>query len=222
MTLNKRNMQKEIIPAVLVDDFEEFQERVEEAERFAETVQWDIMDGQFVENQTFSDIAALQQVDTVLSVEVHLMVENPEELLDELAQAGIDRVIVHGEAAEDLPGLIEKMKSYEFEVGVALNPETEVEEIEEVIDQLDQVLVMTVIPGAGGQSFMEDQLAKVRLLREKYPELHIGVDGGVNQATIQKAKEAGANRFCVNSAIFASPDPANAYAVLLSLVENGD
>ncbi len=212
-------MQNEVIPAILVDDFDEFEERVQEAEGFAETIQWDIMDGQFVENQTFADVSALSQVDTTLSVEAHLMVENPEELLEDLSQAGIERVIVHAEACDDLTSLVEKMRSYEFEVGVALNPETPIEEIEEVIDDLDQVLIMTVVPGASGQAFMDQQLVKVKALREKYPELNIAVDGGVNLATIQKARMAGANRFCVNSAIFTSPDPANAYTVLCNMVE---
>lgn len=211
-------MKYEIIPAILVETLDEFNERIEVAEDFAETVQWDVMDGQFVEQETFNDPKSLEHVDTTLSIEAHLMVDNPEEIIEPLAKAGIDRVIVHAESTDNLQGLIERMKNFDYEVGVALSPETDVSEISEVIDDLDVVLVMTVIPGASGQSFMTDQLEKVKELRESYPELNIAVDGGVDMTTIKLAKEAGANLFVVNSAIFENPDPANAFQLMQAVI----
>lgn len=208
----------QIIPAILVETIDEFKERIELAEDFAETVQWDIMDGQFVENETFSDFESIQEVDTTLNIEAHLMVENPEEILEDLAQAGIDRVIAHVESTTDLPFLVERMKEQSYEIGLALNPETDIEEIEAVVEDLDVVMVMTVVPGAGGQSFLEEQLEKVEQLRAKYPDLAISVDGGVNMETIVQAKKAGANWFCTNSAIFESPDPAHAYEMMLNQI----
>lgn len=211
-------MKTEIIPAILVETFEEFEEKVRECEEFAETFQWDIMDGQFVEQMTFNDAAALADFDTTLAIEAHLMVEEPEEWLQDLYNAGVTRVIAHVEGTNDVTKLVRKMKELEFEVGLALNPETPISEIAAVADQLDEVQVMTVHPGASGQEFMANQLNKIKLLRQKYPKLNIGVDGGLNKDTIRQAKEAGANRFGINSAIFNDPDPAMAFEALQSMV----
>lgn len=206
------------MPAILVESLEEFVDRIETCENFAETVQWDVMDGQFVEHTTFRDIDALQEVDTVLTIEAHLMVENPQELLEPLAKAGIDRVVAHVEAIDDVMHFMEKMGKYDFEKGLALSPETPIKVIEPVIGQLDEVLVMTVQPGEAGQGFMPVALEKIKALRKKYPKLNIAVDGGINAETIELAKKAGANRFAVNSAIFQTPDPANAFEVLQAKV----
>ena len=211
-------METKIIPSILVDSFEEFNERVEVAEDFAEMIHWDVMDGQFVEQMSFSDIDALKNVDTVLNIGAHLMVETPEDLLEPLAKAGVDRVIVHAQAVNDLEAIVDKMEHYDFESGIALSTEIGIDVLEDVIDKLDMVLIMTVVPGKAGQAMMVEALEKVRELRAKYPDLNIGVDGGINLQTIKQAKDAGANYFSVNSAIFASPDPANAYEVLTGLV----
>lgn len=212
-------MKNEIIPAILVETFDEFRDRMEICEDFAETVQWDIMDGQFVEQMTFRDISKLKQIETVLSIELHLMVESPEELLEDLVKSGVDRVIIHAESVDDLKTSVERFKKNDFEVGVAISPETSVEDIEDVIPDLDEVMVMTVVPGASGQGFLAEELSKVTQLRTAYPDLNIAVDGGINRETIKLAKAAGANRFAANSAIFASLDPGNAFEVLRSMVE---
>lgn len=211
-------MDFEIIPAILVENQEEFVERIKQCEDFAETVQWDVMDGQFVDHMTFSDISALQDVDTVLNIEAHLMVDHPEELLADLERAGIDRVVAHAESADNLESLVSKMKEHDFEVAVAINPETPISVLEPVAAQLDEVLVMTVVPGSAGQSFLPSQLDKIKALRKQYPRLNIAVDGGVNAANIVLAKEAGANRFAANSSIFNAPDPVSAFEQLQSLV----
>lgn len=208
----------EIIPAILVENQEEFVERIQQCEDFAQTVQWDVMDGQFVEHISFNDIAALADVDTVLTIEAHLMVEHPEELLADLEKAGIDRVVAHAESTDDLAGLVAKMKEHDFEVAVALNPETGIEVLAPVAEQLDEVLVMTIVPGSAGQKLLPAQLAKVRDLRQRYPKLNIAVDGGINLTTIKQAKEAGANRFMANTALFQAPDAASAFELLQSRV----
>lgn len=212
-------MKNEVIPAILVETFEEFKERMEICEDFAETIQWDIMDGQFVQQMTFRDISKLKQIENVLSIELHLMVESPEELLEDLVASGVDRVVIHAESVDDLKASVKRFKKNDFEVGVAINPETSVEDIEEVIPDLDEVMVMTVVPGASGQDFLTEELGKVTQLRNAYPDLNIAVDGGINRETIKQAKAAGANRFAANSAIFASLDPANAFEVLQTMVE---
>lgn len=217
--LPPEHMKNEIIPAILVETFDEFRDRMEICEDFAETVQWDIMDGRFVEQMTFSDISKLKQIETVLSMELHLMVEGPEELLDDLIKSGVDRVIIHAESVDNLRATIDRLKGKDFELGVAINPETSVEDIEEFIPDLDEVMVMTVVPGASGQAFLAEELGKVTQLRTAHPDLNIAVDGGINRETIKLAKAAGANRFAVNSAIFASLDPGNAFELLQSMVE---
>lgn len=202
------------MPAVLVESLDEFIDRIHVCEDFAETVQWDVMDGQFVDHMTFNDAAALAGVDTVLNIEAHLMVENPSDYLEPLAMAGIDRVVVHAEALEDVEAFVEKIGKYDFEKGLAISPETPVSVIEPVAEALDEVLVMTVQPGEAGQRFLPSALEKVKVLRRKFPHLNIAVDGGINAETIVDAKQAGANRFAVNSAVFHTPDPANAFEVL--------
>lgn len=207
-------MKPEIIPAILVDNADDFVHRIQQCEDFAETVQWDIMDGQFVDNTTFSETEALAEVDTTLTIEAHLMVQQPDEWLQKLSDAGVDRVILHAESVDDLPRMVKKANSMDFDVAVAINPETPASVIDAVAKDLDEVLVMTVEPGASGQHFLPAQLEKVKALRKKYPSLHIGVDGGVNRETLVLAAKAGADRFCINSAIFHEPDPADAFAML--------
>ncbi len=211
-------MEYKIIPSVLVETEEEFHEQLEIAEAFAEEIHWDVMDGQFVEQMSFSNVKGLEHAETSLTIGVHLMVENPEERLEQLAKAGADRVIIHAQVVDDLPAIVEKMSQYDFQTAIALSTEVDVDVLEDIIDQVDMVLVMTVVPGASGQGMIIDELEKVRELRELYPDLTIGVDGGINRDTIKQAREAGANYFCANSAIFETPDPANAYEVLLSMI----
>lgn len=207
-------MKPEIIPAILVDNAEEFIDRIHQCEDFAESVQWDIMDGQFVDATTFGDTEALADVDTTLTIEAHLMVQQPEEWLQKLSDAGVDRIIMHAESVDDLPRLVKKANAMNFDVAVAINPETPITAVDAVAKDLDEVLVMTVEPGEAGQRFLPLQLEKVKALRKKYPNLHIGVDGGINRETIILAHKAGADRFCVNSAIFKQPAPADAFALL--------
>lgn len=212
-------MEYKIIPSILVETEDEFIEKIEMAEGFAEYVHWDIMDGQFVEGITFSNPKGLQNTETTLNIGVHLMVENPEDRFDELANAGADRVVVHAQVIDDLPEIVEKMSQYDFETGIALSTEVDIDILEDIIEDIDFVLVMTVVPGAAGQEMLIEELEKVKELREAYPDLNIGVDGGINMQTLKLAKDAGANYFSVNSAIFEAPDPANAYEVMTSMVQ---
>jgi ribulose-phosphate 3-epimerase len=144
------------------------------------------------------------------------MVQQPEEWLEKLSEAGVDRVILHAESVDNLARVVKKALAMDFDVGVALNPETPASVVDPVAKEIQEVLVMTVEPGAAGQVFLSGPLQKVKSLRKKYPSLHIGVDGGVSRDNIAAAKQAGADRFCINSAIFANPEPADAFALLLS------
>mmetsp|Transcript_810 Transcript_810/g.1181 ORF Transcript_810/g.1181 Transcript_810/m.1181 type:complete len:149 (-) Transcript_810:60-506(-) len=130
------------------------------------------------------------------------MVSNPDQWIDDMASAGVDRLTFHLESSPDCLSTAENVKNKGMKVGVALKPETPVERIIPYCHELDLVLIMTVEPGFGGQPFMEDQLDKVRFLRQKFPLLNIEVDGGINVETAGKATEAGANLIVAGSFIF--------------------
>jgi len=194
----------EIIPTIIAKDFQELQEKVKKVEPYVDWVQLDIMDGQFVDNLTWNNPVELKNLETSLKLEAHLMIKNPEEHLDDWIQAGIKRIIFHFESTEKIKEIIQKIKEAGLEIGLAINPETPPEVIDEFIGQLDLVLVMTVSPGRGGQKFLEETLPKIKNLREKYPHVNIGVDGGINLESAPKVIQAGANILASGSAILKS------------------
>lgn len=138
--------------------------------------------------------------------DVHMMVSKPEQWVEDFAKAGANSYTFHVEAASDSAALIKKIRDAKMRVGITLKPGTPLSAIEPFVSSVDMVLVMTVEPGFGGQSFMADQLDKVRSLRKQYPHLDIEVDGGIGPDTVQQAAEAGANVLVSGSAIFKSKD----------------
>lgn len=168
------------------------------------------MDGHFVPNLTFGApvIKSLRQ-NTHGIFDVHLMVTNPEKWIDDMANSGANIFTFHVEVSEygvDVESTIELVKSKGMSVGLALKPGTPVESVFPFVDKVDQILVMTVMPGFGGQSFMEDMLPKVSTLRERYPNLNIEVDGGLSLKTIDKAAIAGANVIVAGTSVFQDPE----------------
>jgi ribulose-phosphate 3-epimerase len=148
--------------------------------------------------------AELKNLETSLKLEAHLMVQNPERVVDDWIASGVKRIIFHYESTRQPEGIIKKVKQAGLEIGLAINPETLIEVVDDFIDQLDLVLVMTVEPGRGGQSFLEESLGKIKQLREKYKDVNIEVDGGVNLETAPKVIQAGANLLASGTAIFKS------------------
>ncbi len=201
-----------IVPSVLSADFARLGEDCQALEKAGvDRIQWDIMDGQFVPNITMGpDVIAACRPLVSLGFEAHLMVHNPDPMIGRWVQAGCELVILHTEACLHLHRSLSAVREAGARVGVALNPATPLAAVENVIDLLDLLLVMTVNPGFGGQSYlgsMEPKIAAARaLLDERAPEVELEVDGGISTATIGRAAAAGARTFCVGSALFADRD----------------
>jgi len=196
----------EVIPAIIARDFEELQEKVKKVEPYVEWVQLDIMDGQFVDNSTWNNPAELKNLEIQVKLEVHLMIANPEEHIDEWIESGVQRIIFHFESTQQPQEVIAKIKKASLMVGLAINPETPIEKVDDFIDQLDLVLVMTVQPGRSGQKLLEKTLDKIKQLRDKYEDVNIMVDGGINLETAPKVIQAGANLLASGSAVFKNDD----------------
>ena len=201
-----------IAPSILAADYANFAselKRIEETS--AEYVHIDIMDGQFVPNITFgADVVASMRKHSKLVFDCHLMVVNPERFVDAFAQAGADIVTVHAESTLHIHGALQKIKKAGMKAGVVINPGTPVSAIEPVLSLVDQVLIMTVNPGFGGQAFIPEMLEKVqkvaKIRDEKGYDFDIEVDGGVDNKTIKACHQAGANVFVAGSYLFKASD----------------
>lgn len=162
----------------------------------ADYIHIDIMDGKFVDNKTWtiSEITKITKNST-LPLDVHLMVNNPSKYIEDYAMLNTNDIIFHCEAVKDVNGMIDEIKNYGLKVGIAINPDTNVEEIYQYLDKVDLVLVMSVYPGKSGQSFIEESLDKIRKLKQEIQEKNlktlISVDGGINDETGKLCKEAG-------------------------------
>jgi ribulose-phosphate 3-epimerase len=164
------------------------------------------MDGLFVPNITVGPliVAAARPV-TKLFFDVHLMIEFPDKYIDQFIEAGSDLVTFHIEVCKNPEGIIRKVRAMGRKVGVSLKPATKLSSLSRILDKVDLVLVMTVEPGFGGQSFMEDMMDKVRELKKSFDK-YIQVDGGINKDTALKAVEAGANVLVAGTAVFGQGD----------------
>jgi len=197
-------MKTEIIPTILVKSFKEVKERIRAVEKYVQWLQLDIMDGIFVDNETWRNPGDLIGFETKVKIEAHLMVEKPEEVIDDWLKVA-DRVIVHFESnISDLTGLIQKIHNSGKQIGLAINPETDFSVVEPFLKDLDLVLFMTVHPGWGGQKFREEVLVKIKSLREIWPDGNIEVDGGITPTTAIMTIKAGANLICAGTYIFGS------------------
>jgi len=197
-----------LAPSILAADFARLGEQVAEAERAgADRIHVDVMDGHFVPNISMGTpiISSLRKV-TRLPLEAHLMISDPDFFVEEFAQAGTDSFMVHWEGNNDLSRTVQRIKALGKRVGVAINPATPAEVLEEIMQDIDQVLVMTVNPGFGHQHFLHTTLPKIgrarRMIDRIKPGCDLEVDGGVDVATAPLAVAAGANVLVAGSAIF--------------------
>lgn len=197
-----------LAPSILAADFARLGDQVAEAERAgADRIHVDVMDGHFVPNISMGTpiISSLRKA-TRLPLEAHLMISDPDLFVDEFARAGADSFMVHWEGNNDLSRTVQLIKALGKRVGVAINPATPAEVLEEIMQDLDQVLVMTVNPGFGHQHFLHTTLPKIgrarRMIDRIKPGCDLEVDGGVDVATAPLAVAAGANVLVAGSAIF--------------------
>ncbi|MFM9082969.1 MAG: ribulose-phosphate 3-epimerase, partial [Actinomycetota bacterium] len=202
-----------IAPSVLPADFSRLGDEVKALEDAGvDLIQWDVMDGQFVPNLTFGpDVIASARAHTSLPFEAHLMVLTPDVMAARYVEAGCQRLIVHAEACTHLHRTCENIRALGATAAVALNPHTPASIVEHVLDLVDMILVMTVNPGFGGQSYiatMEPKIAEVREMidsRGLADTVHLEVDGGIGPSTIAGAARAGANVLIAGSALYRDP-----------------
>jgi ribulose-phosphate 3-epimerase len=217
----RRNI--EIAPSILAADFAVLGEAMRAAEKGgAEVIHVDVMDGHFVPNISIGIpvVESLRKA-TKLPLDVHLMIERPEQYIDAFAKAGANRILIQQESTVHLDRALAMVRERHLEAGAVINPATPIAALSEVLDRVDTVLVMTVNPGFGGQQFIPRSLEKIRelkQLRTRYNyDFRIQVDGGVGPGNIAEIAQAGAETFVVGTSVFHTPDAAVAVRQLLQL-----
>ena len=211
MTQEKRMNKIIIAPSILSADFSKLNEEIKSAERAgADWIHVDVMDGHFVPNITIGPVVvkSIRPV-TKLPLDVHLMIERPEDYIESFAKAGSDVITFHIECKNDPKEVIKLIRYYKKKVGVSIKPKTDLKSIETILPMVDMVLVMTVEPGFGGQEFIVDCLPKIEELRRIFKK-DIEVDGGINEATAAEVIKKGANVIVAGTSIFGTKDYADA------------
>jgi len=203
---------RKIAPSILSADFTRLGDEIRDVEHAgADYIHIDVMDGHYVPNITIGPmiVEAVKRT-TKLPLDVHLMISNPDQYLDDFRKAGADIITVHAEAVNNLHRSVQLIRETGAKTGVSLNPATPLQVIEYVLDKLDMVLLMTVTPGFGGQKFIPEVIPKIERMREMIKgrglNTEIEVDGGINLDTISLVSAAGADIFVAGSAIFNSED----------------
>ncbi len=211
-------------PSVLDCDLTRLHDEISRVSNAADMIHLDVMDNHFVPNLTFG-LPIVRKVISECSIpaDCHLMIDDPERWAPEYAEAGAYSVTFHVEAATDPIRVARDIRAAGARCGVAVKPGTSANAIEDLLPFVDMVLVMTVEPGFGGQSFMADQMAKVSTIRswvnKSGADIWVQVDGGVGPTTIEQCAEAGANVFVAGSAVYRAPDPAAMVTALRSMAE---
>ncbi len=215
-----------IAPSIIAADFAHIADEVVACE--AAGADWfhvDVMDGHFVPTITIGPLftESLKRV-VNLPLDVHLMISEPEKHIEDFARAGANNITVHVETCENLPRIVERIKSLGCTAGVTLNPATPASALDSALPLVDLVLVMSVVPGYSGQKFMPEMIAKVEEIRTKLNALrspaHLEVDGGMNAETIPLMKKAGANAFVTGNAAFKHPQGSGAGVKMLKAIIN--
>lgn len=220
----------EVIPSILVDSADDFERRLRLIENDCRTVQIDVLDGSMFGATSWFDAKTVAKMKSPVKFELHLMVENPLPVVEQYALhvPNTVRAIIHAELDRPLGTLIEVIKQeHKMEAGMAINPETPIDEIHHVVSHLDEVLIMGVHPGASGQDYGDERhgisgqsiMNKIARIHDRYPNLPLGVDGGVNEERAPAMLEAGATRLCAASAIFNAPDPVDALGKMQKIAE---
>lgn len=205
-----------IAPSILAADFAKLGEQIQMITRAgADWIHLDVMDGVFVPNITFGApvIKAIKSYSS-LPFDVHLMIQNPKRYISDFCRAGADIISFHTEAEDDIEGTIAEIEKGGAKPAIAIKPATPVQEVFPYLDKLYMVLVMTVEPGFGGQSYMAHMMPKVKALKEKAPHLLVQVDGGIGLETIVPSARAGVDICVAGTSIFGSENPQQMIAAL--------
>lgn len=216
---------KLLAPSILSADFRNLEAQIKLAEQGgADWIHCDVMDGHFVPNITFGPLLVeAAKKCTKLPLDVHLMISDPDKYAEDFAKSGADFITLHQEAVIHLHRSISFIKSLGVKVGVALNPATPFSVLEEVIDMIDLLLIMSVNPGFGGQSFIKNSLNKIeqaaKFKEDNYLNYLIEVDGGINNKTIKSVSDAGCNVFVAGSSVFHAEDITKAAEVLKNMIK---
>ncbi len=218
-------LQHRIVPSLLSANFGHLARDIKiMQDAGAASVQIDVMDGHFVPNITVGPVVIeWLRKETSIFLDVHLMIENPQDYIGPFAKAGSNLLTVHWEACQDPVSVIREIKKLGVKAGMAIRPKTPADVFTPILKELDYALVMTVEPGFGGQAFMPEMLEKVRTLRKRIDEVSLAcelqVDGGINLKTAKEAADAGATSLVAGSAVFGAPDPAQAFRALQKLIQ---
>ncbi|MBP3087675.1 ribulose-phosphate 3-epimerase [Corynebacterium sp. sy017] len=213
MSVSRNNYERIplIAPSVLAADFAQLDRELAKVDN-SDWIHVDIMDGHFVPNLSFgADVTAALGRHTDKPLDVHLMIEQPHKWVDKYIAAGAHSITFHVEAHDDPVDLARFIRSHGVKAGFAVRPGTPIEDYLDVVSEFDEVIVMSVEPGFGGQKFMPEQLEKVRLLRNTIDEQALStlivIDGGISRSTIASAAHAGVDVFVAGSAVFGAADP---------------
>jgi ribulose-phosphate 3-epimerase len=190
----------EVIPTIIAESNSDLESKIKKIEPYTSRVSIDIMDGAFVPNKTVG-VGEISKLKTNLMLDLHLMIAEPESQIDEWLQTKADRIIIHFESKGDLSLILAKIHRQNKRAGLAINPETSISQVENLIPLVDLVQVMTVHPGQYGAPFVDETVSKISDFHGKYPQTPIAVDGGINPETAKKVIVAGATILNVGSYI---------------------
>lgn len=199
-----------IIPAILSDSISDAQIKLDKVKGISEWVQIDIMDGGFTPAVSIT-IEDLKKLDIQAKVELHLMVQKPDQYFELCNDLNIQRVIFHFESSQDISSVLNAMDKYKFEKGIALKSETEIIQLDPFIGKFDMVLFLQVNPGYGGQKMDQNIFKKVKEFKSKYPEIAIEVDGGVKMGNLSELKNSGVDYFVIGSGLFTADNIEEQY-----------
>lgn len=217
----KKTLQQTITPAILVNNFDDFAKQVKKVENLFAYAQIDVMDGVFVPNQSFAEIEKINELDTNLKLELHLMVANPLQELEKWQEIkNIFRIIFHVEAKDNPRAVINYARGKCWQVGIALNPETSLTLVEPYYKLIDIILFMTVHPGRQGATFLPETKEKIKKFTELKKRPLCAVDGGISKGNIAEVKSWGVEIFNIGSALVMAKNTKEAYNNLVTLLKN--